>query len=527
MQSPPAQSVPTPMHRRVSNNLAPPSGPSRTGASPSSYGAMTGISFTNGGGFSFEGNRYGVPVGNGSGSGSGFTPKSYKRSVSGLGGGGGGGMESPSNVFSTSINMEPGSAFSSSAQAFGLGSSMMMSSSLRRSYAAAVSGRGEPMNLSSSFASMSFQPMSLGTSYSKTQVHHLMNRTDAELTKSYVCCGMALDGLHALLEHVEDAHPAGDESMAGGGAGGAGAGGADGSVANAIAMDMELEDIPEASGSSTRSSLSPKPTGPTYAIPPTSSSTSKPPTPDAEKAAPSFSTSALSISDVLRSPPVIEPSISKSSSSSSSPADGTLATPSTSKQPSPVFAPKINPTRGFLGVAQQPYSTVQQSRLDRAFNEVVAGRKDDSQPSELSDLPKAVAPGVLFASTVAGLGIPTTPPVPGGNGQTTPKEGENAKTADPPLPAPSLFSTHKPWRCPNPGCNKAYKQSNGLKYHQQKGSVHCHPPTLCAIADSPTGNVTLPSMRLLISVSRSRRPRSGIGHSSALSALAARRDTGR
>lgn len=37
------------------------------------------------------------------------------------------------------------------------------------------------------------------------------------------------------------------------------------------------------------------------------------------------------------------------------------------------------------------------------------------------------------------------------------------------MPQPSLFTTHKPWRCPNPGCNKAYKQSNGLKYHQQKG----------------------------------------------------------
>lgn len=380
-------------------------------------------------------------------------------------------MGSPSQVFSTSINMDPGS-FSTSAQAFGLSSSMMMSSSLRRSYAAAVSGRGEPMNLSSSFASMSFQPMSLGTSYSKSQVHHLMNRSDAELTKSYVCCGLTLDGLHALLEHVEDAHPAGDELGGGaGGVGGAGAGAGgmgDMTVDNALAMDMELEDIPEASGSSTRSSQSPKPTGPTYAIPPTSSS-SKPATPDSEQPAP-LAASALSLSDVLKSPPVIHSSVSKQSSASSSPADGTLATPSTSKQPSPVFAPKVNPTRGFLGVAQQPHSTVQQQRLDRAFNEVVAGRRDDLQNmTEQNDLPKAVAPGVLFASTVAGLGIPTTPPVPGG-GQPTPKEGDAAnKTNDPPLPAPSLFSTHKPWRCPNPGCNKAYKQSNGLKYHQQKG----------------------------------------------------------
>jgi len=412
------------------------------GASPSSYGAMTGISFTNGGGFSFEGNRNGMPIG--------ATPKSFKRIASGSGGMGMGmGMDMSPNVYSTSINMEPMS-FSSSAQAFGLGS--LMSSSLRRSYAAAVSGSN---NLSSSFASMSFQPQSLGTSYSRRQVHSLM-RTDNDIAKDYNCCGIELPGIHALMEHVEDCHPNGMDEMSMGNSNA----NALSTVDNAIAMDMELEDIPEASGSETRSSQSPRPLGPTYAIPPSTSS--KPTTPDAEKAAPFSPTSAWLKSDVLVSP--ADPPAAKSTqshSSSSTPPDGSLATPATSAQHSPVFTPKINATRGFMGTGvggvQQPSAGIRQQRFERAFNDVVTGKKDNK-------VPDSVAPGMLFAAGPSRAGIPTIPAI-GKNGQTAPP----SKADEPPLPAPSLFSPHKPWRCPTPGCNKAYKQSNGLKYHQQKG----------------------------------------------------------
>jgi transcription factor SFP1 len=124
-----------------------------------------------------------------------------------------------------------------------------------------------------------------------------------------------------------------------------------------------------------------------------------------------------------------------------------------------------------------PRSAKQQKRFDRAFNEVVAAASPPNKQTPIT--PTAVAPGVLFASAVAGLGIPTTPPVPGQKGadakdgqpeeEVTPQTGNAANLAEAQLPQPSLFTTHKPWRCPNPGCNKAYKQSNGLKYHQQKG----------------------------------------------------------
>ena len=353
----------------------------------------------------------------------------------------------------------------------------MSSSYQRRSYAAAVAGAH---NLSSSFASMSFQPMSFGTSYSKHQVHNLMQtRSDAELTKGYECCGQTHEGLHALLEHVEDAHPFSDPDMPDSGFS---------PVTHAIDLDMEGVDsnIPALNvnekgttpgTNSTRSSQSPIPV-PNYPLPPSVSS--KPTTPTEQPPAP------LRISDVLTSPPDNDALLSSrtafTSSSTSSPPDS-LTTPTTSAQPSPVFTvPKINPARpGFLG-STAPRPPGQQKRFERAFNEVVASTSPQNKDEPVQ--PTAVAPGVLFASAVAGLGIPTTPPVPGqkpeapkeGTAEAAPENpatpattGTTAKVAEAQLPQPSLFTTHKPWRCPNPGCNKAYKQSNGLKYHQQKG----------------------------------------------------------
>lgn len=403
--------------------------------------------------------------------------------------------DSPVIPFSTSITMEP-SSFAASAQAFGLPGSMS-SSYHRRSYAAAVAGSRDPHNLSTSFASMSFQPMSLGTSYNRSQVQGLMARSDAELTKAYECCGKTHSGLHSLLEHVEDCHPFSDPNMPP----------EDSFSPVTHAMDLELDDVaeepaqPPTSGSS-QSSLSPDTTAsvpvPSYPLP-----TSKTPTDSVGK-------SPLKLSDVLKSPPEGESlvkasnlTLTRTQSSSSSPPDGSLATPTTSTQPSPVFSqPKINPARpAFMSMgtnAMRP--AAQQKRFDRAFNEVVAGRKEDEPKS---DMPTAVAPGVLFASAVSSLGIPTVPPGTKTTETTTPKEGEaevkpavtdataSASAAsqpsststsaaapntpkvfpEPALPQPSLFSSHKPWRCPNPGCNKAYKQSNGLKYHQQKGYV--------------------------------------------------------
>ncbi|WWD17411.1 hypothetical protein CI109_101852 [Kwoniella shandongensis] len=486
MPSPPPQPVPT----RTTRSSNPHPGPGNLGApsslrmdaSPMSYGAMTGISFTNGGGFSFENKPRSVKWGNGN-------MGSYGAKFYGDAGG-----DSPTIPFSTSISMEP-SSFAASANAFGLPSGSMSSSYQRRSYAA-VASTSHYNNLSSSFASMSFQPMSLGTSfqpgtsYSKSQVRQLM-RSDAELTKQYECCGQSHKGLHELLEHVEDCHPFADPNMPP----------TEGfsPVTNAMELEMDdvEEDVPPTASNSSQSSISPNLTHPqpvpSYPLP-TPGRSSKGSTPTGEA---SVGKSPLKLSDVLKSPPDADTTIrasnltlTRTGSTGSSPPDGSLATPTTSTQPSPVFTqPKINPARpsflGSTGTGVRP--AAQQKRFDRAFNEVVAGRKDEiaqTKGDTTSTVPTAVAPGVLFASAVSSLGIPTVPPTANGqpksaSGTTTPQEvlegelpapnGTKSTFPEPPLPQPSLFSSHKPWRCPNPGCNKAYKQSNGLKYHQQKG----------------------------------------------------------
>lgn len=357
------------------------------------------------------------------------------------------------------------SSFAASGMAFHLPGSFS-SSYQRRSYAAAVSGHHQ---LSSSFASMSFQPMSLGTSYSKNQIHNMMQtRSDAELTQGYECCGQTHEGLHALLEHVEDAHPFADPEDTHSGFS---------PVTHAMELEMDgvddgelppIRDKDGQSSGSNRSSQSPIPVH-SYPLPP---SASKPTTPTEMPLAP------LKISDVLTSPLDTESLLTSrtamTSSSTSSPPDS-LTTPTTSAHPSPVFAaPKMNPARpGFLG-STAPRPAAQQKRFERAFNEVAAS--GNSPIKDAPTTPTAVAPGMLFGSAVAGLGIPVTPPVAGQKPEAVepPADGELAtpnanKVAEAQMPQPSLFSTHKPWRCPNPGCNKAYKQSNGLKYHQQKG----------------------------------------------------------
>jgi transcription factor SFP1 len=396
-----------------------------------------------------------------------------------------------------------GSSFNTSSAAFNLPPSLSTSASFRggRSYAAAAKGgsylnRGhpphphQPATLSSSFASMSFQPMSFSFgagSYSKSQVHSLMAsatttnraRTDAELTGTYECCGNTHNGLHDLLEHVEDAHPFADPEPNAPAATGVPQIGFSPQVM-AMDMDMDVAETPNlgtieerASGAgSTRSSMSPT-TAPNimnYPVP-TSASSSKPSTPNEGAPSPA----PLSISDVLTSPfassllssprqprPQTQPpSAASNASTSSSPPEGSLATPSTSQMPSPVFTvPKVGPTRGFLGSVNR----APQQRFDRAFNEVVAGSPKSmelSLPKVKSDTPTAVAPGVLFASAVAGLGIPTTPPVPGQKADAAPAASAVAAvdgtttgkvSTEAQLPQPSPFTTHKPWRCPNPGC---------------------------------------------------------------------------
>lgn len=415
--------------------------------------------------------------------------------------------------FGQSVNMD--GSFVASSAAFGL----LGSSYARRSYAAAAGGRElySPANLSASLASLTTNPMgSLSHSYSRGHLETMMNRrNEAEYTKEYDCCGVKHHGLHALLEHVEDQHPYSDPYMPDAGF-----------SPVTLAMDLDLEVDPESVPSttnSTRSSTSPRPM-PNYPLTPTSAIGPRPEIPAPAAGAATNVTAAsgpaavnpnniapLQLSDVLKSPAGGE-------ASSLPHANGSHVVDLSSGVPK--FT--TSASRGaFLG----GQSKTGQQRFDRAFNEVVAGKAGLEDPNKPPG-PTAVAPSVLFTSASA-MAMPQASAIVGrregtaGNGPTgtapattngtaatpatpaaadvveaaaevktegdkpeeatdtaasTPTAGGAAppppggsKAIDPPLPPPSLFTTHKAWRCPNPGCNKAYKQSNGLKYHLQKG----------------------------------------------------------
>lgn len=394
--------------------------------------------------------------------------------------------------------MDGGNSFVSSSAAFGL----MGSSYTRRSYAAAAGGRElwSPANLSTSLASLTTNPMgSLSHSYSRGQLETLMSkRNEAEYTKEYDCCGQKLQGLHALLEHVEDQHPYSDPSMPDAGF-----------SPVTLAMDLDFEgdvDHPPSITTSARSSTSPRPV-PNYPLTPTSTSAPKSDSqPKTASSSINSNSNQLQLSDVLKSPPQDDSGLSSFNRQSGSP--DSVSTATSASHP----APKI--TSASRGAFLAGGGKVGQQRFDRAFNEVVAAGGnakngllvDSDQPT----LPTAVAPSVLFTSSAAmampgasqvvgrregttgptnGNGAP--PPPPGAqstdkaadakapaagetstDGAATPGAAADAaagKAPEPQLPQPSLFTTHKAWRCPNPGCNKAYKQSNGLKYHLQKG----------------------------------------------------------
>lgn len=393
--------------------------------------------------------------------------------------------------------MDPGS-FAASSAAFGLPIAGA-SSYTRRSYAMAVSYGKEynPNMLSASLASLttgnSMGLGSLGYSYSRNQLETLRSlRNNEDLNQDYECCGTHHNGLHALLEHVEDQHPYTDSAMPDAGF-----------SPVTLAMDLDLGEgdgdgeVPSATHSN-RSSTSPRPV-PHYPLTPTSGAGPKPDAP----AQPPATIAPLQLSDVLKSPPTDDSTLALPSTSPDMLLTPTQSTRSSPTQSSPFgAAPKI--TQASRSAFLSGPAKTGPNRFDRAFNEVVAGKAgltdDPAQPPG----PTAVAPGVLFTAAAA-MGIPSAPSVVGrqngtvGNGTVTPTattgateeatktteteatadatkageekpaNGDKPKVPEPQLPQPSLFTTHKAWRCPNPGCNKAYKQSNGLKYHLQKG----------------------------------------------------------
>ena len=140
---------------------------------------------------------------------------------------------------------------------------------------------------------------------------------------------------------------------------------------------------------------------------------------------------------------------------------GTYSSPFSSPGTSRAGTPSIDSeNEAFLGSTTQPTIF---SNLN------IRGNAADDQ------LPSCAPPNLFFPSAnVASLQRPvkrerfgpiTTPSTPS-TPTTANFSGSSTSAAD------NSTSEHRPYKCPAPGCDKAYKQMNGLKYHRLHG--HCN-----------------------------------------------------
>lgn len=389
-----------------------------------------------------------------------------------------------------------------------------LSSSLSRSF-----GLSSPFSLSSmstSLQQLSGSPgrlMALGRSFEERP------RLEAQFFSNFNCCGLDLKDLHGLLEHFEECHVAFDESdepgmdvemdMEDGGSEGTISGPpsprlqsggqalrslyevkkstlsafdlAPSSPATAalhldsgMELDMEMDDTPIPSLN-------------TYALPATTRHTMSISTGTSTTLHASGSTSSY--------PPPM------------SAFDGPLQLAGTSKKK---FSTAMNAhalngnMRGLGGMmglealaaarAASAYSTPDSSVPGTPVMEEVPGGGVDGLFSNSSITPSSLAPSLLFPTTPV-----ESPPSDSGSNHDGSNSGTDSKESTPHMTAlgPGALSalpsslhplgsgvqispsgrpytppSEKPFKCNVVGCDKSYKQQNGLKYHRLHG--HCN-----------------------------------------------------
>lgn len=366
-----------------------------------------------------------------------------------------------------------------------------------------------------------------GQSWSKFRAGAL--RKEAEFCKDFVCCGQDLGNLHDLLEHYEEQHvvvlgggqhrpgsPDGGNAMMLGSPG-AGAGM---ELSMELDDDVEMDSIDESSPPSS-SSVSAGGTSTNVSPVPGHALPGLLPTTSANGRGMSSAMKQLLLDDIL-DPSASNNGSSAGSSSGSSGKSHSQSPPNNNGRPadsafdSYVVAspPKIftGPSaaapggrkasltlsrRAFSGGIDQNNTPKRSDQFASAFGTNV--RKTSSQmgfvPEEASSsaaaagggsttpkvkTPSAVAPNILFAGQSGVPAETAAAPAAAAAAAAKPLAAvepvqaviEASKSAAADNTQPSLFATHRPYRCPQPGCQKAYKQSNGLKYHLLKGQCN-------------------------------------------------------
>ncbi|KAI3625890.1 hypothetical protein CBS9595_001251 [Malassezia furfur] len=311
-------------------------------------------------------------------------------------------------------------------------------------------------------------------------------RLESTFCRNFTCCGRGLDDLHDLLQHYEECHVRFEDE--------------DEDEMQSIITDEELEttsmtsDTPAAATASAASPLA---------------------SPASNKA----HTGADRVSELKRGRPVNDsttPMMVTAAEDLDSPSafdTAVMRSPSTSRgkkrafgQPGIASGSTANPlyralvdggvTRHPFGVnniysPSSPFSTPGSSRagtpsLD-SDSETFFG--SSTQPSVFSNLsirgsnaddhqlPSCAPPNLFFPSAAANT---SSRPAKrerfnsstGSAAPNTTNSASNASSNASPLPTDANAGEHRPYKCPAPGCDKTYKQMNGLKYHRLHG--HCN-----------------------------------------------------
>lgn len=406
------------------------------------------------------------------------------------------GMDSPSDSFLMSTG-DPSLSFSftgrngSFRSPSALGVPIVLGSYTGQSFGAAAAGK--------SFGGMSYNGKSFtGSSANWGHVKSNIMQKEADFCKDFMCCGQDLGNLHDLLEHYEEAHVVvvnspginakelemdPDSRWAYGG-------GVD-------ELDVEMEALDEespSSGSETCPSTAQTSPAPGHAVPGLVGG-------KAASTAVATALNRLALDDVLKSNSTTAAATASSAKSEEISAFDSFVVSSASTKPVSSTKPKSTnlaaSRRALNGGINNHHGTTHRDTKN-AFGLNV--RRQSPEPTKTTTGFTAVAPNVLFTnsttpSPVAQAATPVAPtaaaatagpsttattttsdvnasPVPANSTPVGWKAPAQATVSTDVTPQASLFSTHRPFRCPQPGCQKSYKQANGLKYHMLKGQCN-------------------------------------------------------
>ncbi|KAF8337606.1 uncharacterized protein EI90DRAFT_3043544 [Cantharellus anzutake] len=287
-----------------------------------------------------------------------------------------------------------------------------------------------------------------------------------ELIQDYACCGLELHDLHALLEHFEEAHVVVLDSPQ--------LRPTPQSDAHNDAFDPDAMELDEDDSA------------------PSSSASSPPSTPplDSASSASAFDTSILRASfSSACTPGAAATATSRGRLSSIATNVSAYSSPAHSRQhsPHPDFRHGENAFMNNFTSFSQFSTLVPES----AGSSLANGNGPNS---------KCIPPALLFSTQTTPNSTPTgsriSSPVPGSTGSLSKPSRKlntsaSALSRSNSLVSPSTPSTptcsspqspssqqtaSKPFKCPTVGCNKSYKQANGLKYHTTHGQCNFMPP---------------------------------------------------